>query len=66
MDIIELYEFLFKSYTGIGILIASGLVLSLIACVIMERRTRKAFQNHEKNEDDWSFFDDDDDENDDK
>lgn len=38
-----------------------GLVVSLIACVIMERRTRKTFVNHEPDEDDWSFFDDDED-----
>ena len=38
----------------------AGLVLSLIACIIMERRTRKMYVNHEPDEDDWSFFDDDD------
>ena len=47
---------------GIGCLVGAGLVLSVIACIIMERRTRKQFKNHEKTEDDWSLFDDDDEE----
>ena len=40
----------------------AGLVISLIACVIMERRTRKTFVDRQGDEDDWSFFDDEDDE----
>ena len=62
MDIDEIYHFLFETMPGIGCLVGAGLVLSVIACVIMERRTRKQFKNHEKNEDDWSLFDDDDEE----
>ncbi|WP_101720906.1 DUF6724 family protein [Eggerthella timonensis] len=61
MDFGELYHFLFETYVGIGCLVGLGLVISLIACVIMERRTRKTFTNHEPDEDDWSFFDDDED-----
>ncbi len=67
MDFGALYHFLFETYAGIGCLIGAGLVISLIACIIMERRTRKTFANREAGEDDWSFFDDDDDsETDDK
>ncbi|MCI8451328.1 DUF6724 family protein [Enterorhabdus sp. P55] len=62
MDIDEIYHFLFETMPGIGCLVGAGLVLSVIACVIMERRTRKQFKNHEKTEDDWSLFDDDDEE----
>lgn len=62
MDISELYHFLFETYAGMGVLFAVTIVICLIACVIMERRTRKIYTNHEKTEDDWSFFDDDDDE----
>lgn len=65
MDLGELYHFLFETIPGIGVLIGVGLVLSIIASVIMERRTRKRFANHEPTEDDWSFFDDDEDEDDD-
>ncbi|HIY84404.1 DUF6724 family protein [Rubneribacter sp.] len=60
MDLGALYHFLFETYAGIGCLVGAGLVLSLIACIIMERRTRKMYVNHEPDEDDWSFFDDDD------
>lgn len=64
MDFGEIYHFLFETFEGIGVLVAIGLVLSLIACVIMERRTRKVFANHEASdeEDEWSFFSDDDEE----
>lgn len=64
MDIGELYHFLFETYAGIGCLVGICLVVSLIACVIMERRTRKKFVSREPDEDDWSFFDDDDEEED--
>jgi len=60
MDFEALYHFLFESFAGIGVLIGAGLVISVIACVIMERRTRKVYKNHEKTADDWSLFDDDD------
>lgn len=60
MDIGELYNFLFGTYAGIGILVGIGLVLSVLISVFWEWRTRRLFKNHEKTEDDWSFFDDDD------
>ena len=62
MDFEALYHFLFESFAGIGVLIGAGLVLSIIACIIIERRTRKVYKNHEKTADDWSLFDDDDEE----
>ena len=43
MDITELYHFLFETPEGVGCLVGICLVLSLIVCVIMERRTRKRF-----------------------
>ena len=58
MDITELYHFFFETPEGVGYLVGICLVLSLIVCVIMERRTRKRFGP--KGEDDWSIFDDDD------
>ncbi len=66
MDFGQIYDFLFNSFAGIGCLVGIGLVVSVIACIIMERRTRKRFANHEKTEDDWSFFDDDDESEDSK
>ena len=65
MDFGALYDFLFNTYAGIGCLVGIGLVVSLIACVIMERRTRKTFVDRQGDEDDWSFFDDEDDEEED-
>ena len=66
MDWAALYHFLFETYAGIGVMVGTGLVLSLIACVIMERRTRKKFVDRAPTKDDWSFFDDDDEEDADK
>ena len=60
MDINELYHFLFETMPGMGILVGAGIVLSILACIILERKTRKQFKNHAKTEDDWSLFDDDD------
>ncbi len=48
MDIDEIYHFLFETMPGIGCLLCAGLVLIVIACVIMERRTRNHFKIHEK------------------
>ena len=62
MDINELYHFLFETMPGMGILVGAGIVLSILACIIIERKTRKQFKNHAKTEDDWSLFDDDDEE----
>ena len=64
MDFASVYHFLFETYGGIGALVAIGLVLSLVASIIMERRTRKTFVDRGPAEDDWSFFDDDEDEDD--
>lgn len=63
MDINELYHFLFETVPGMGILVGAGIVLSILACIILERKTRKQFKNHAKAEDDWSLFDDDEEEN---
>ena len=64
MDFAELYHFLFETYVGIGVLALSGLVLSLIAAVVMEFKTRKTFVDRgpRADEDEWSFFDDEQDE----
>ena len=57
----EIYHFLFETVPGIGVLVGIGLLVSIIVCIILERKTRKQFKNHEKTEDDWSLFDDDED-----
>ena len=62
MDFGAIYHFLFETFYGIGCLVGLGLVVSFIVCVILEKKTRSIYKNHEKSEDDWSLFDDDDDE----
>ena len=63
MDAGAIYHFLFETFTGIGILVAAGLVISLILCVILERKTRSVYKDRgPKTDDEWSLFDDDDDE----
>ena len=62
MDFNEIYHFFFETYAGMGALVAIFLVLSVIVCAILERRTRKIYKNHEKQPDEWSLFDDDDEE----
>lgn len=64
MDIGAIYHFFFETFPGIGCLVGVVIIACLIASVIMERRTRKIFKNHQAEEDDWSFFDDDDGEDD--
>lgn len=67
MDAYEIYHFLFETYPGIGVLVGIGLVVSLLAAVLMERRTRKTYvdRGERADGDEWSFFDDEDDEDND-
>ncbi|MCL2889437.1 MAG: hypothetical protein FWE65_03320 [Eggerthellaceae bacterium] len=62
MDFISIYHFIFETYAGIAALVGAAFVIGLIACIIMERRTRKIFQDMPAGEDDWSFFGDDEEE----
>lgn len=63
MDFNAIYHFLFESFAGIGILVLAGLLISVIACVIMEWRTRRTFKDRgpAEDDDDFMFFDDEDD-----
>lgn len=60
MDFEQIYHFLFQTYGGIGCMVGAGIAICLIACIIMERRTRKLFVDRPKSKDEWSLFDDDD------
>ncbi len=62
MDIVSaVYHFLFETFAGIGVLVLIVLLASLIACIIMERKTRRTFKDQGPAEDDdnFTFFDDD-------
>ena len=61
MDFNQLFDFFFNTYAGIGCLIGIVLVISVLACVVMEFHTRRKFVDRKKTEDDWSLFDDDED-----
>ncbi len=60
MDFNELYHLLFETYAGIGILVGSGIVISLVVCVILEFKTRRLYRNHEiqDEDDEWAIFED--------
>ena len=53
----DVYHFLFETFGGIGVLFGVTMVVCILACIVMERRTRRIYKNHEQTEDDWSFFD---------
>lgn len=61
VDFNQIYHFLFETFYGVGCLVGLGLLVSLVACVVLEKKTRAIYKNHEKTEDEWSLFDDDDD-----
>lgn len=43
MDFAAIYHFLFEQYAGIGVLVAAGLIISIVAAMVMEVKTRKTF-----------------------
>lgn len=56
----DFISWLFGDRTGVMVLVLGGIVLCLVIAVVMERKTKTMYFNHEKSEDDWSLFDDDD------
>ena len=61
MSLNELYHFLFETYAGMGVLMGAVLVLSIIVCIVLERRTKRLFRDRGPAEkDEWSLFGDDD------
>ena len=62
MDLGEIYHFLFETYWGVGVLVLAGLILSFLVSIILDKRTKKIYYEHQKSEDDWSIFEDDDEE----
>lgn len=51
MDFDALYHFVFESYAGIGLLVALGIVISIVYCVIAERKTRRVYKDKGPRED---------------
>ena len=57
----DFFTWLFSDKVGVLCLVAGGIVLCLLIAVLMERKTKKRYFNHEKSENDWSLFGDDED-----
>ena len=51
MDFDALYRFVFESYAGIGLLVGLGIVISIVYCVLSERKTRRVFKDKGPRED---------------
>ena len=45
MDLAEIYHFIFETYAGIGCLVGAGIVISIVAAVISELKTRRVFRD---------------------
>ena len=52
MDLAEIYHFIFETYAGIGCLVGAGIVISIIAAVISERKTRRVFRDRGERQED--------------
>ncbi len=55
------FDWLFGTRPGVLSLVVGGIVLFLLISLVLERRTRALYKNHERSDDDWDFFDQDDD-----
>ncbi len=44
----EIYHFLFETFNGVIVLICASLVVCIIACVIMEHRTKKMLRERKE------------------
>ncbi len=60
--IADFFTWLFNDKVGVICLIAGGAVLCLIIALLMERKTKRRYFNHEKTEGDWDLFGDDEEE----
>lgn len=58
----DFITWLFTDKTGVLVLIGGGIVICLIIALLMERKTKKRYFNHEKTDSDWDLFGDDEDE----
>lgn len=58
--VVDFFTWLFTDRMGVICLIVGGIVLCLFIALVMERKTKRRYFNHEKSDGDWSLFDDDD------
>ena len=64
--ITDFFTWLFSDRTGVVCLVGGGIVLCLLIALLMERKTKRMYFNHDKSEGDWDLFGDDGDEEDDE
>ena len=62
----DFFMWLFTNTTGVIFLVIGGVLLCLVIAIVMERKTKQTYFEHEKTDSDWSLFDDNDDEDSDK
>lgn len=55
----DFINWLFNTRQGVIALVLGGILLFLIIAVVLERKTRAIYKNHEKSPEDWDLFDDD-------
>lgn len=58
----DFFTWLFNDKMGVICLILGGIVLCLIIALLMERKTKERYFNHEKSDEDWDLFGGDEDE----
>ena len=58
----DFVTWLFNDQTGVLVLIAGGIVICLVIALLMERKTKERYFNHEKSEGDWDLLGGDEDE----
>ena len=54
----DFFTWLFTDQTGVLCLVGGGILFFLLISLVLERRTKRRYCNHEKSDDDWSLFDD--------
>ena len=59
----DIYHFLFETFAGIAILVGAAIVISIVACAIMEHKSRKALREKQaalaaQEEAEWDLDDD--------
>ncbi|MBM6675987.1 hypothetical protein H6A07_04415 [Olsenella uli] len=55
----DFFTWLFSDKVGVLCLIGGGIVICLLIAILMERKTKRRYFNHEKTDDDWDLFGDD-------
>lgn len=64
IDFANIYHFLFETTSGVGILVAAMLVVSVLVAALLEIKTLKTRPaNEAHDEDEWDFFSSQDDAN---